>query len=271
MMRRLIRLLVTLVFGLLVVPLAAAQPQAALPRIGYLGDTPGPFAAAFRQGLRNLGYVEGQTIAIEYRWAEGKGDRLRDLAADLARLKLDVIVTAGTPASRAARHATSTIPIVMAHVGDPVGVELVASLARPGGNITGVSLMHPELSEKQLELLKGAMPQVSRLAVLWNSANPANALALQEIQGAALGVGVRVHAVDVQRFPDVESAFTAITTESAEALIVNQDPYFFSHLTQIVNLVAKSRLPAIYMYREWVDAGGLMAYGPGLVDVYRRV
>jgi putative ABC transport system substrate-binding protein len=261
-----------LALGLLLAPLDTnAQQSGKVLRIGYLGDTPGPFTVAFHRALSEHGYTEGQNITIEYRWAEGKDDRLRDLAAELVRLKVEVIVTAGTPASRAAQHATSMIPIVMAHVGNPVETGLVASLARPGGNITGVSVMATELSGKHLELLKEALPQASRIAVLWTSANPAVVPILKELQVVAQEFSVRLHAVDVAQAQDLESAFAAITTGSAEALMVVQSPSLFTHLSRIVDLAAKSRLPAIYQYREWVDAGGLMAYGPSLVDVYRRV
>jgi putative ABC transport system substrate-binding protein len=238
MVRRPIALLVTLVLSLLVMPLAAAPPQVALPRIGYLGDMPEPLTDAFRQELRERGYVEGQTVAIEYRWAEGQADRLRDLAAELAQLRLDVLVTAGTPASRAAQQATHTTPIVMAHVGDPVGMGLVASLAQPGGNSTGVSVLGIDTRGKRLELLKAAVPGISRVADLSRRPTPgAPAGSLREMEEAARALGLTLHPVAVR----------------------------------IVELAAKSRLPAVYQYCEWVEAGGLMSYGASLRDVYRRV
>jgi putative tryptophan/tyrosine transport system substrate-binding protein len=272
MTRRTHALLFTLALGLLVALLGAAPPQGVLPRIGYLGDMPEPFTEAFRQGLRELGYIEGQNLAVEYRWAEGQTDQLRDLAADLAQRQLDVLVTAGTPASRAAQHATRTIPIVMAHVGDPVGMGLVASLARPGGNSTGVSVLGIDTRGKRLELLKEAVPGISRVADLSRRPTPTMAEgSLREMEGAARALGLTLHPVAVQTVEELEQAFAAITAAPAEALFVHQDQLFFAHRARIVNLVAKSRLPAVYQYREWVEAGGLMSYGASLRDVYRRV
>jgi putative tryptophan/tyrosine transport system substrate-binding protein len=272
MTRRTLGLLITLTLGLLVAPLTAdAQPVGKAVRIGYLGDTPGPFLEAFHRGLRELGYAEGENVTIEYRWAEGNHDRLRDLAVTLVQLKVNVLITAGTPASRAAQQATATIPIVMAHVSDPLQTGLVASLAQPGGNITGVSLMNTDTSTKQLALLKEAIPSASAVAALWNSANPASVLVLKELQGLAPRLGVRLHAVDIQRFQDFKDAFAAITQAGAEMLLVVQDPSVFAHRQRIVELAAEGRLPAMYMYREWVEGGGLMAYGASLREVYRRV
>src|SRR5262245_1606755 len=187
--------IITLTLSLLVAPRAAgAQPRGTVPRIGYVGDTPGPYVDAFRQGLRERGYIEGETIAIEYRWAEGRHERLPDLVAELVQLKVDVLVPVGTQPSRAAKQVTSTIPIVMAQVGDPVGSGLVASLARPGGNLTGVSVIGREILANQLELLKQAVPQASQVAVLWN---PTNSLIFSELQVAAQGLGVTLHSVAV--------------------------------------------------------------------------
>jgi ABC-type uncharacterized transport system, periplasmic component len=267
-----VRLIVTLALGILVAPLlCAAQPSSKVPRIGYLGDTPGPLLAAFRRALREHGYVEGQNIAMEYRWVEGQHERLHDLAAELVHSQVDVIITAGTQASRAAKHATSTIPVVIAHVGNPVETGLVASFARPGGNLTGVSLIAAELVEKQLELLKEAVPRATRVAVFWNSANPSHGRDLQALQRTASGFGLRLYPVDFQPAQDFERAFSAITTEPVDGLLVLQDPHFFAHLPQIVALVAQSRLPSMYLYREWVEAGALMSYGPSIHEVYRRV
>jgi putative ABC transport system substrate-binding protein len=249
----------------------AAQAPAKLPRIGYLGDMPGPFSDAFREGLRELGYIEGQNLTLEYRWAEGHEHRLPTLAVELIQLPVDILVTPGTQASRVAQHATSTIPIVMAHVGDPVGTGLVASLARPGGNITGVSVLGFDTSGKRLELLKEAVPAISRVASLVNPTNPTGERSLRALQMAARALGVTLHPVAVRHVEELEQAFTAITTAQADALFVHQDHLFFSHHARIVELVAKSRLPAVYMYREWAEAGGLMSYGANLRDVYRRV
>jgi putative tryptophan/tyrosine transport system substrate-binding protein len=272
MARRTVGLIVILAFSLLVMPrVAEAQPRARVPRIGYLGDAPGPFADAFRHSLRERGYIEGENIAIEYRWAEGRHAQLPDLVAELVQLKVDVLVTPGSQTSRAAKQETSTIPIVIAHVGDPVGSGLVASLARPGGNITGVSVMGSELNAKQLELLKEAVPRASHVAVLSNPTHPRVSGGLRELQEAAQELGMTLHVVDARHPADFESAFAVIRTASVDALFVRQDHLFFSHRTRIVDFAAQSRLPAMYMYREWVDAGGLMAYGASLREVYSRV
>jgi putative ABC transport system substrate-binding protein len=252
-------------------PVAEAQPSAKLPRIGYLGDPLGPYAPHFRQALRDLGYVEGQNIVIEYRWAEGRAEGLRDLVAELVQLQVDVLVTPGAQASRAAQQATSLIPIVVAHVGDPVGIGLVASLARPGGNITGVSGLAVATLGKQLELLKEAVPGSTRVAVLWNPLNPGGALWWKELHGASEVLGVTLHSVEVRGAEEFEKAFAALSPESADALFVIQDHLLFSHRIRIVDLAVQTRLPAVYGYREWVNLGGLMAYGASLREVYGRV
>jgi putative tryptophan/tyrosine transport system substrate-binding protein len=261
--------IVTCILGLLVVPLTSeTQPRVKVPRIGYIGDTPGPYAEAFRQGLRERGYIEGETIAVEYRWAEGRHERLPDLVAELVQRKVDVLVPVGTQPSRAAKQVTSTIPIVMAQIGDPVGSGLVASLARPGGNLTGVSVIGREILAKQLELLKQAVPRASQVAVLYN---PTNSLILSELQVAAQGLGMTLHFVAVQQPEEFERTFAAIRAAQVDALHVIQDHLLFSHRTRIVDFAAQSQLPAIYMYREWADAGGFMAYGASLREVHRRV
>ncbi len=269
-----VAVILTLALGILAAPLAAdAQPPGKIPRIGLLraGTPPDPYVEAFREGLRELGYAEGQSIAIEYRWAEGKLERLPDLAAELVRLKVDVIVTATTSGVQAARRATSTIPIVMAAVGDPVVTGLVASLARPGGNITGLSLLSPELSGKRLELLREAVPKLSPVAVLWNSANPAMILSFRETQTAAQVLGVSLQSWEVQGDPqDFERAFSMISKERPHALVVVLDPFTILHRSRIVELAAKHRLPAMYDVRAFVEAGGLMSYGPSVPDMYRR-
>ena len=262
-----------------------AQQAGRVYRIGYLSpsspsDPEGlasPFGerglAAFRQGLRDLGYVEGQNFAIEGRWAEGKFERLPNLAAELVRLKVDVIVSVVTQATLAAKNATRTIPIVLVAAGDPVGSGLVASLARPGGNLTGVSVIGPEINVKLLELLKQAVPWASQVAVLGNPTNRGHGhgTVWRELQGAAQVLGVTLQFVPVQQPEDFESAFAAIRTAHADALYVMQDHLLFSHRPRIVDFTAQSKLPAIYMYREWADAGGLMAYGASLREVHRRV
>ena len=252
---------------------AAAQQPTKIPRIGYLiAASPSSFAGeAFRQGLRELGYVEGKNIIIEYRFAEVKFDRLPALAAELVRLKVDVIVTGGPPSTRAAKEATVTIPIVMTQVGDPVGSGFVASLARPGGNITGLSSLGPELSGKQLELLKEIIPKLSRVAVFGTSTNPDNAQMLREVELAAGAFGVKLQYLDVLDPKDIENAFRAASKGRAEAfLMMVPGSIARAHRTQVVELAVKSRLPAIYQSRAYVEDGGLMTYGVNNTDLGRR-
>jgi putative ABC transport system substrate-binding protein len=265
----------TLTAGLLAAPLAAeAQPAGKGPRIGILwAYSPSVvllFADAFRQGLRGLGYVEGQNIALEERWAEGRFDRLPSLAAELVRLNVDIIVTASTPAVQAAQQATRTIPIVMTLVTDPVESGVVASLARPGGNVTGLSLMHPELSGKRLALLKEVIPRIFRVAVFWSSSTPSYRLVLRETEAAARALGMQLQVVEVRGASDFDSAFSSITKERVGGLVVLPDAMFRNQQKRILDLAAKSRLPAVYWSRELVDAGGLMAYGANIPDVYRQ-
>ena len=229
-----------------------------------------PLLDAFRQGLHDLGYVEGQNIIIESRHAAMRAGQLPDLAANLVLFKVDVIVAVGDPAIDAARHATSTIPIVMVASDDPVGSGLVASLARPGGNLTGLSALSPELSGKRLELLREAIPGASRVAVLVNPADPAKAFDVRDIQTTAQALGVQLQTMEVRGPDEFEGAFAAMTREHAEALLVLGDPLTLTYRIRIVDLVAKSRLPAMYDLREFVEAGGLMAYGPSLPDLFKR-
>jgi putative ABC transport system substrate-binding protein len=263
-----------LIFGLLAAPLATdAQQPLKIPRIGLLrsGSPADPYVEAFRQGLRALGYVEGQNLIIEYRYAEGKLDRLSELAAELVRLKVDIIITSGEASIRAAKRTTRTIPIVMANSGDPVESGLVASLAQPGGNITGLSALSPELSGKALELLKETFPKLSRVAVLWNPANAAKVLDFRESQVAAKALGVQLQSLEVRSPDDFDRAFGAAMRERAEALSVRADAVVtVVHRKRIVDLTAKNRLPAIYELTEFVDAGGLMSYGPSVSDNFRR-
>jgi len=261
--------------GLLAAPLAAEAQQAGkVYRIGYLSagsDTSNPrVREAFRQGLRELGWVEGQNIIIEYRWAEGRFDRLPDLAAELVRLKVDIIVAPATPAAAAAKKATGAIPIVMIGVGDPVGTGFVASLARPGGNITGSSYsVGLEIIAKQLELLKEAVPKVRRVAILSNPTNPAHPLWMSEIKDAGRSLGVQLQFPEAQGPTEFDGAFAAMAKERAGALLVMADGMFMLHRTRLADLAAKSRLPSLG-YRELVEAGGLMSYGPSLPDLWRR-
>jgi putative ABC transport system substrate-binding protein len=251
---------------------ADAQRPTKDPRIGYLtGASLSANAArieAFRQGLRELGYVEGKNIVIEYRYAEEKQDRLSALAAELVRLKVDVIVTGGGGITRAAKEATNTIPIVMAQDSDPVGNGFVGSLARPGGNITGLSNLSPEISGKQLELLKEIIPKLSRVAVL--GTNPANAPLLRELELAAGALNVKLQYLGVLGSKDIETAFRAATKGSADAVLVLPGPIFNSNRSQIAKLAVKSRLPAIYSHSRYVIDGGLMTYGVNQTHLDRR-
>jgi ABC-type uncharacterized transport system substrate-binding protein len=225
---------------------------------------------AFRQGLRELGYVEGKNIVIEYRSAEGKPDRLPAVAAELARLKVDVIVTTGPSVTRAAKEATSTIPIVMTNDNDPVGNRFVASLARPGGNITGLATLSPELSGKRLELLKETVPRLSRVAVLGTSTVPGYAQALRETELAARAFKVKLQNLDVLDPKDIETAFRAASKEHADAVLVLTGLIFNNQRTQVVDLAVKNRLPAIYINTVFVEDGGLMSYGVSQNDLARR-
>ena len=262
----------TLTVAILLVPLSApAQKAAKVSRIGFLSTGgPGHNTEAFRVGLQEFNYIMGQNIAIEYRWAGGREDRLPDLAVELVRLNVDVIVCTSSSSARAAQKATKTIPVVMAVSGDPVGTGLVTSLARPGGNITGFTILSPELSGKRLELLKEAFSKVSRVAVLWNPASPDKQLDFKETQAAARPLGVQVRSLEVRNPKDFDKIFQAATKERADALITLSDPLTGSQGRRIIDFAAKSRLPAIYGDSAFVEAGALMAYGPNISDLYRR-
>ena len=270
------KIFVCLLITILLATAAGAQAQqpGRIPRIGFLLPySPGPDARveAFRQGLREFGYVEGQNVAIEYRWADGRFEQLPALAEDLVRLKVDVIVAAVTQASLAAKRATGAIPIVMVAVSDPVGSGLVASLARPGANITGTSSMTAEVVGKQLELLKQTVPKISRVAALWNPANPIfQAIQRKETEAAARTLGVQLRILEARGPDEIESAFATMARERTRALLVLGDPVFRSHRKRIADLAANGRLPAVSGTREFVDAGGLMAYGPSFTDMNRR-
>ena len=253
---------------------ADAQQANKVSRIGYLSlgspSTNLGYREAFLQGLRELGYVEGKNIVIEYRYPEGKPDRLPALAAELVRLKVDVIITSGPSVTRAAKEATVTIPIVMTNDNDPVGNGFVASLARPGGNITGLSNLGRELSGKRLELLKEIVPRLSRVAVLGTSTSPGNAQNLKEMELAAGVLAVKLQYLDVLAPKDIETAFGAARKGRAEAILVLDSSVFGPQRTQIVGLAVKSRLPAIYHRSGFVEAGGLMSYGVSFTDMDRR-
>jgi ABC-type uncharacterized transport system substrate-binding protein len=259
---------------LAVAVIAEAQQPTKVARIGYLNVASSSSYAsrteAFRQGLRDLGYVEGKNIVIEYRYAEGKQERLPALAAEQVRLKVDVFVTANPGSTRAAKEATPTIPIVMAWDDDPVGNRFVASLARPGGNITGLATLSPELSGKQLELLKETVRKLSRVAVLGTLTSVTTARSLKEVEPAAAAFGVKLQYLDIQGPKDIETAFQAVTYGRADAVLVLPSPFFASQRKQIADLAAKSRLPAIYPFPEFVEAGGLMTYSVNLTALFRR-
>ena len=255
---------------------ARAQQTAKIPRIGFLvsGLAVNPhLPEAFRRGLRDLGYVEGRNLVIEYRGAEGKPERFPALAAELVALKVDVIVAGNVPQAMAAMHATSTLPIVFAAAADPVASGLVTSLARPGGNVTGLSLMFPELVAKWLELLKQAVPGASRVALLWQPGvigERTERDILMEAEAAARALGVRLQVVEVRGPDDFDRAFSDITKARTDALAVMSTPTFFGERRRLLDLAAKNRLPTAFAYREYLDAGGLIAYGPNVADLYRR-
>jgi putative ABC transport system substrate-binding protein len=269
--------IVTLTLSLLVAPLSGtAQPQT-IPRIGFLGATspsdPSEIATrveAFRQGLHELGYVEGHNLVIEYRWAEGQVERLPALAAELVRLQVEVIVTAGPMDTRHAKHATSTIPIVMTWDPDPIGSGFVASLARPGGNVTGLSTLAPELSGKHLEFLTQLVPGLARVAFLGNTHEPGNAQAWSATETAARALGVQMQFVDVVAPDDIASAFRTVVQERAQAVLVLTSPVIAVHHRQVIDLARQHQLPTIYHRRQYVEAGGLMSYGVYQRDLDRR-
>jgi ABC-type uncharacterized transport system substrate-binding protein len=265
---------VILALGILTAPLTAtAQPPTHVPRIGALtGYTlgRGRNVEAFLEGMRALGYVEGHNLVLEYRGAAGHYERFPALAAELVRLPVDVLLAGGTPAALAAKDATTTIPIVIAGVGDPAGSGLVASLARPGGNVTGVSVLQPEVVGKQLEFLTDVLPTVSRVAVLWNPANPAHALNVRAAEVAAQAVGVQLHFLEARGPEAFDRAFAAMTRAHAGALLVMEDPMSIEHRSRLAELAATSRLPTVHNDRAYVEAGGLLCYGASHPDMYRR-
>ena len=253
---------------------AHAQQPKKVPRIGFLaGVSASTISArtdAFRQGLRELGYIEGKNIIVEWRYADEKLERLNDLATELVRLKLDVLVSSAPTVTRPLRPATKTIPIVMAFDDDPVGNGFITSLAQPGGNITGLSNLAPEISGKQLELLREIVPKLGRVAVLGTSTRPGNAQSLKEIELAAGAFGVKVQYIDVQDSKEIEAAFRGASKGRAAAVLVFGGPVFNSRRKQLADLAVRNRLAAIYPRQEFVEEGGLMMYGPNVTDLYRR-
>ena len=267
--------ILTLTLVVVALSLAAhAQSPARVARIGYLGSSSPSLEAqwidAFRQRLRELSYVEGRSITLEYRWADGRDERLPGLATELVNAKVDIIVTTGTPSAFAAKRATTTIPIVMASAGDPVRSGLIASLARPGANLTGVTVLGPELEGKRLGYLKQAIPGISRVAVIWNPANPAIRFYLQAAQDVARTSQLTLEPVtEIRRVEDFESALATITRARPDALIVLADRFLLAHRRRIVDFAVTRRLPGMYAYPEYVDAGGLMSYAPDNAALFR--
>jgi putative ABC transport system substrate-binding protein len=269
------RELVLALLALGAVPLAAeAQPAGKVPRIGFLGNSTAALEAnlvgPFREGLRDLGYVEGRNLLIEYRWAEGKYERFPGLIGELVALKVDVLVTAGTPAALALKNATATTPIVMIAVGDPVGSGIVASLGQPGGNITGMTSISAELEGKRLELLREVIPEVAHIAVLWNADSPLQFVGERRTHAAAEVLRIKVLSLGVRNEVGLENAFAAIARERPGALLVLADRLFLHHRVRIMDFAAKHRLPGVHAYRELVEAGGLMSFGPSYADMHRR-
>jgi putative ABC transport system substrate-binding protein len=254
--------------------LAEAQQAKKIPRIGFLGNSTAALETnligPFREGLRDLGYVEGKNIVIEWRWAEGKYERFPALIAELIAQKIDVIVTAGTPASLAVQKATTSIPLVMIAVGDPIGTGLIASLAHPGGNITGLTSIAVDLEAKRLELLREVIPKLSYIAVLWNPASPIQVASEKELQAAAQTLRIKVLSLGVQAEEQLDDAFATIRRERPGALLVLADRLFLHHRARIMDFAGKQRLPGVHAYVELVEAGGLMSYGPSYADMHRR-
>jgi len=266
-------LILTLALGILVAPLAAeAQAPGKVFRIGYLGTTPPPAHLwdALLDGLRERGYSEGRNLVFERRFSEGKAERFPEFAAEMVRLRVDLIIVITTPAALAAKHATQTIPIVIPTAIDPVGAGLVASLARPGGNVTGLSSISADLAGKRLELLKDVVPGLSRVVVLWNAANPANASAWQETQAAARALGLLLHAQDVRGPQDLEGAFALTAKARPDALLVLSDALLTMYRQPIAKFATQQHLPSVFPTREWAVAGGLMSYGASQTDLLRR-
>jgi len=259
--------------GVVYWPLVArAQPK--IPRIGFMGNSTAALEAnlvgSFRDGLRELGYEVGRNIIIEYRWADGEYERFPALVAELIAAKVDVIVTAGTPAVLAVKKATTTVPIVMVAVGDPVGTGLVPSLARPGGNLTGLSSIAPDLEGKRLDLLREIVPTLSRVAVFFNSLNPFHIASMQQARTAARAMGIKLRQHDIRKSEDIDNAFAAIRKERPNALLILADRVFLHNRQRMMDFTQEQRLPIVNASTELVEAGGLMSYGPSYEDMHRR-
>ena len=270
-MRR--RKFITLLGGAAAWPLAArAQPK--ISRVGFMGNSTAALEAnlvgAFRDGLHELGYEEGRNIIIEYRWADGKYERFPALVAELIAAKVDVIVTAGTPAALAVKKATTTVPLVMVAVGDPVGTGLVPSLARPGGNLTGLSSIAPDLEGKRLDILREVVPTLSHVAILFNSLNPFHVASMRQAHAAAQAMGIKLQQHDIRKSEDLDGAFAAIRNERPDALLILADRVFLHNRQRMMDFTEEQRLPNINAYTELVEAGGLMSYGPSYEDMHKR-
>ena len=271
-MRR--REFITLLGGVAVTWPLAASAQSKTPRIGFMGNSTAALEAnlvdAFREGLRELGYEEGRNIVIEYRWANGKYDHFPVLVAELIAAKVEVIVTAGTPAALAVKNATTTVPLVMVAVGDPIGTGLVPSLARPGGNLTGLSSVAPDLEGKRLQLLREVVPALSHVAMFINSLNPFHVSSMRQARAAAQAMGIKLQLHDIRKSEDLDDAFAAIRKERPDALLILADRVFLHNRERIVDFANEQRLPNVNAYKELVEVGGLMSYGPSYEDMHKR-
>ena len=270
-MRR--REFITLVGSAVAWPLGA-HAQQKIPRIGFMGNSTAALETnlvdAFREGLRELGYEEGRNIAIEYRWADGNYDRFPTLAEELIAARVDAIVTAGTPAALAVKRATTTVPLVMVAVGDPIGTGLVSSLARPGGNLTGLSSIAPDLEGKRLQLLREVLPALSHVAMFVNSLNPFHVSSMKQARAAAQAMGIKLQLHDIPKSEDLDDAFAAIRKERPDALLILADRVFLHNRQRMMDFTNEQRLPNINAYKELVEVGGLMSYGPSYEDMHKR-
>jgi putative ABC transport system substrate-binding protein len=252
----------------------AASAQSKIPRIGFMGNSTAALEAnlvdAFREGLREHGYEEGRNIVIEYRWADGKYDQFPALVAELIAAKVDAIVTAGTPAALAVKRATTTVPLVMVAVGDPVGTGLVPSLARPGGNLTGLSSIAPDLEGKRLQLLREVVPALSHVAMFINSLNPFHVSSMNQARAAAQAMGIKLQLHDIRKSEDLDDAFAAIRKERPDALLILADRVFLHNRERMMDFTKEQRLPNVNAYKELVEVGGLMSYGPSYEDMHKR-
>ena len=264
----------TLLGGVAVTWPLAASAQSKTPRIGFMGNSTAALEAnlvdAFREGLREHGYEEGRNIVIEYRWADGKYERFPALVAELIAAKVEVIVTAGTPAALAMKKATTTVPLVMVAVGDPVGTGLVPSLARPGGNLTGLSSVAPDLEGKRLQLLREVVPALSHVAMFINSVNPFHVSSIRQARAAAKTMGIKLQLHDIHKSEDLDDAFAAIRKERPDALLILADRVFLHNRERMMDFTKEQRLPNVNAYKELVEVGGLMSYGPSYEDMHRR-